>query len=93
MEASDQSQIWCRGGGWCTRAESGRHGVGLWKAIRKEWLGMHSSLAFRVGNGRRVRFWKDKWCGDEPLYESFPSLFAISLAKDVWVWKCGTQMV
>ncbi|RVW85068.1 hypothetical protein CK203_037606 [Vitis vinifera] len=24
--------------GWCTRAVSGRHGVGLWKAIRKEWL-------------------------------------------------------
>ena len=72
-------------GGWCTRAERGRHGVGLWKAIRKEWLGMHSSLAFRVGNGRRVRFWKDKWCGDEPLYESFPSLFAISRAKDTWV--------
>ncbi|RVW77934.1 putative ribonuclease H protein [Vitis vinifera] len=72
-------------GGWCTLAERGRHGVGLWKAIRKEWLGMYSSLAFRVGNGRRVRFWKDKWCGDEPLYESFPSLFAISQAKDAWV--------
>ncbi|RVW88908.1 hypothetical protein CK203_045051 [Vitis vinifera] len=72
-------------GGWCTRAERGRHGVGLWKAIRKEWLGMYSSLAFRVGNGWRVRFWKDKWCGDEPLYESFPSLFAISQAKDAWV--------
>ncbi|RVW34760.1 LINE-1 reverse transcriptase-like [Vitis vinifera] len=72
-------------GGWCTRAERGRYGVGLWKAIRKEWLGMYSSLAFRVGNGRRVRFWKDKWCGDEPLYESFPSLFAISRAKDAWV--------
>ena len=69
--------------GWCTRAVSGRHGVGLWKAIRKEWLGMYSSLAYRVGSGRRVRFWKDKWCGDEPLCESFPSLFAISLAKDV----------
>ena len=72
-------------GSWCTRAESRRHGVGLWKAIRKEWLGMYSNLAFRVGNGTRVRFWKDKWCGDEPLCESFPSLFAISLAKDVWV--------
>ncbi|RVW92361.1 LINE-1 retrotransposable element ORF2 protein [Vitis vinifera] len=72
-------------GGWCTRAERGRHGVGLWKAIRKEWLGMYNNLAFRVGNGRRVRFWKDKWCGDEPLYESFPSLFAISQAKDAWV--------
>ncbi|RVW17076.1 hypothetical protein CK203_076007 [Vitis vinifera] len=41
-------------GGWCTRAVSGRHGVGLWKAIKKEWLGMYSSLAYRMGSGRRV---------------------------------------
>ena len=27
----------------------------------------------------------DKWCGDEPLYESFPSLFSISLSKNAWV--------
>ena len=60
-------------GGWCTRAVSRRHGVGLRKAIRKEWLGMYSSLAYHVGSGRRVRFWKVKWCGDEPLCESFPS--------------------
>ncbi|RVW90343.1 Heterogeneous nuclear ribonucleoprotein Q [Vitis vinifera] len=72
-------------GGWCTRAVSGRHGVGFWKAIRKEWLGMNSSLAYCVGCGRRVRFWKDKWCGDAPLCESFPSLFSISLAKNTWV--------
>ena len=36
-----------------------------------------------------MRFWTDKWCGDEPLCESFPSLFSISLSKnacvsDVW---------
>ncbi|RVW83610.1 putative ribonuclease H protein [Vitis vinifera] len=35
-------------GGWCTRAISGMHGVGLWKVIRNEWLGMNSSLAYRV---------------------------------------------
>ena len=68
-------------GGWCTRVISGRHGVGLWKAIRKEWLGMNRNLAYHVGCGRKVRFWKDKWCGDESLCESCPSLFAISLAK------------
>ena len=38
-----------------------------------------------MGGGRRVKFWKDKWCGDEPLCESFPSLFSISLSKDAWV--------
>ncbi|KAL6323455.1 hypothetical protein AAG906_039025 [Vitis piasezkii] len=48
-------------GGWCTRAVSGRYGVGLWKTIRKEWLCMNNSLAYGVGCGRRVNFWKDKW--------------------------------
>ena len=38
-----------------------------------------------MGNGQRVKFWMDKWCGDEPLCESFPSLFSISLSKEVWV--------
>ena len=43
-------------GGWCTRAVSGSYGVRLWKVIRKEWLCLNSSLAYRVGCGRRVRF-------------------------------------
>ncbi|RVX15155.1 Exocyst complex component SEC3A [Vitis vinifera] len=43
----------------------------------------------KVGNGRRVSFWRDRWCGDSPLCESFPSLFALSAEKearvaDVW---------
>ena len=46
---------------------------------------MNSSLAYRVGCGKRMRFQKDKWCGDERLCKSFPSLFAISLDKDTWV--------
>ena len=72
-------------GDWCTRAVSGRYGVGLWKAIRKEWLFLNSRLAYQVGSGQRVKFWKDKWCGDVHLCESFPSLFSISLSKDAWV--------
>ncbi|KAJ9674040.1 hypothetical protein PVL29_023536 [Vitis rotundifolia] len=72
-------------GNWCTRAVSERYGVGLWKAIRNEWLFLKDRLAYQVGNGRRVKFWKDKWCGDEPPCESFLSLYSISLSKDAWV--------
>ena len=72
-------------GDWCTRAVSERYGVGLWKAIRNEWLFLKSRLAYQVDNGRRVKFWKDKWCGDKPFCESFPSLYSISLSKDAWV--------
>ena len=69
-------------GDWCTRVVSGRYGVRLWKTIRNEWLFLNSRLAYQVGNGRRVKFWKDKWCGDKPLCESFPSLYSIFLSKD-----------
>ena len=40
---------------------------------------------FFVGNGRRARFWKDRWCGDEALSISFPSLYALSTSKEAWV--------
>ena len=43
-------------GGWRSREVSERFGVGLWKAIRKEWNYLSSRLAFQVGNGKRVRF-------------------------------------
>ena len=72
-------------GGWRTRAVSGRYSVGLWKAIRKEWLFLNGRLAYQVSTGQRVSFWMDKWCGEEPLCESFPSLFSISLSKNAWV--------
>ncbi|RVX20087.1 Transposon TX1 uncharacterized 149 kDa protein [Vitis vinifera] len=78
-------QVWRRGGGWCTRDVMGRNGVGLWKAIRKKWGLFDGRVAFHLGNGQRVKFWKDKWCGDGPLCESFPSLFSMSMSKNAWV--------
>ena len=35
------------------------YGVGLWKTIRKDWDLLTSRVAFSMGNGPRVRFWKD----------------------------------
>ena len=34
---------------------------------------------------KMIKFWKDKWCRNEPLNVSFPSLFALSNYKDAWV--------
>ena len=36
--------------GWHTQAVSGRYGVGLWKAIRKELLFLNGRLAYQVGS-------------------------------------------
>ena len=72
-------------GEWHSHEVSERYGMGLWKAIRKEWNYLNGKLAYQVGNGQRVRFWMDKWCGDEPVCKSFPSLFALSSSKKAWV--------
>ena len=80
-------------GGWCTRAVSGRHGVGLWKAIKKEWLGMYSSLAYRMGSGRRVN--SGRTSGVEmSLFASLSLLYLPSpWLKTPGFWMFGTQMV
>ena len=63
----------------------GGYGVGLWKAIRREWYVVSGRLSFVVGNGQRVRFLKDRWCGDSPFCVTFPTLFALAASKDAWV--------
>ena len=35
-----------------------------------------------VGNGTRVLFWKDKWCGSMALCDAFPNLFVVVAHKD-----------
>ena len=42
----------------------------------------HHNSSFLVGNRRRVKFWKAKWCGDEPLRCSFPSLYTLATLKE-----------
>ena len=59
--------------------------MGFWKEIRKKWPFMKDKFVFSVGNGRRVRFWKDSWCGDEALSMSFPSLYTLATFKEAWV--------
>ena len=59
----------------------------LWKEIMKEGFLLNNKIVFSVGDGRRVRFWKDKWCGDDALCVSFPSLYALAALEEAWVVK------
>ena len=69
-----------------------RYDIGLWLDIKKCWYILNSIIFFLffffffcAGNGRRVKFWKDRWWRDEPLHVSFPSLYILALSKDAWV--------
>ena len=77
-------------GDWFTPLPRGNHGVGLQKYIAKESGQLKKDSIFKMGDGRKIRFWEDIWCGSEPLCESFPFLYTIVGTKgakvaDVWV--------
>ena len=70
-------------GGWNTSDIRGGYGTGLWKDIIKEWLTLSQNTSFSLGNGRRLGFWKDSWCGEIALCNTFPTLFNLSAHKEV----------
>ena len=72
-------------GGWRSCETREAYGVGLWKAISKMGHLVTPSFGFMVGDGEKVRFWKDKWCGTIPLCEAFPSLYALASNKEARV--------
>ena len=40
---------------------------------------------FVVGDGSKVRFWKDVWGGEEALCITFPILFSLAVRKDALI--------
>lgn len=43
--------------------------MGKWFEDNVEW---------KIGNDNSIRFWIDRWLGHEPLYETYPRLYANS---------------
>ena len=65
-------------GRWTSCEIREAYGVGLWKAINKVGQLVTPFFCFEVGDGKNVRFWKDKWCGTNRLNKDFPSQFALA---------------
>ena len=81
-------------GGWSSGDINGGFGVGLWKEIRKEWTQLFQNTYLALGNGSRISFWKDAWCGEEALSLTFPNLFRLTAQKkakvaELWNWESG----
>ena len=53
------------------------------KSRRKLLLG-----GISVGDGRRVCFWEDIWCGVDPLKATFPNLYIMAGSKGACVADC-----
>ena len=74
-------------GGWTTCDIREGCGIGFWKEIRNDWNSFFPSVAFSLGDGRRLSFWKDPWCREVAFSRSFPSLFSLAAHKDARVAK------
>jgi len=72
-------------GGWCSKEVGGSFGVGVWKCIRRGWDAFAAHVRYEVGDGSKVLFWHDVWCGEVPLKTLFLDLFLIASGKDAWV--------
>ncbi|KAK9274394.1 hypothetical protein L1049_019208 [Liquidambar formosana] len=81
-----------------SKAPRGSYGSGVWKSIRGGLKEFVKRVRFRIGDGRRVKFWLDCWCGNSPLAIIFPQLFLIARNEEVWVadyvdWAMGDRLV
>ncbi|RVW71548.1 hypothetical protein CK203_048001 [Vitis vinifera] len=74
------------GFGWRTNKARGTFGVGVWKEILKETNWCWDNIEFKVGEGTKVNFWTDQWCGE--LFHMLRDL-RISSEEDSVIWKGG----
>ena len=72
-------------GGWCTSSVNGPYGVGLWKNISQGWPSFSSHILYDIGDGCRVKFGQDRWCGETSLAVRYPALFRFCRNKDASV--------
>ena len=77
--------------GWFTKDPKGSYKVGLWKSIEKEKGLLKKDCELILGDGKRIRFWEDSWCGWSPLCRVFPKLYKIVDAKGAMVADCWTE--
>ena len=72
-------------GGWVSCNPREGFGVGLWKTLRKWGYLVSGRFSYVVGDGKRTKFWKDRWCGDLLLDVALPSLFSRAMEKEAWM--------
>ena len=71
--------------GWWSKKSLFAHGVGCWKSIHSTLDFFKSFVHFEVGNGVRVLFCQDKWCGDQPVKDQFPNLLRMASSSEATV--------
>ena len=72
-------------GGWCSGESRNNFGIGLWKEIRKDWEVIVKNAKFVIGDGSRVSFWKEFWCGKVALCMAYLTFFSLAVRKEALI--------
>ena len=75
----------CDWGGWCFSSFSGPYGVSLWKNIRRGWPSLSWFILYEIGDGSKVQFWLDQWCGTSSLTDCYLEIYRICQNKEASV--------
>jgi hypothetical protein len=73
-------------GGWCSKEVEGIFGVGVWKHIRRGWGVFSRYIIYEVGDGSKIHFWHDAWCGDQLLKEASRSYLVLLVERRRGLW-------
>jgi hypothetical protein len=69
-------------GGWRSKDNNSSHGGGLWRFISRDWQRFSSHTKLIPGDGSRISFWEELWCGISTLKEAFLGLYNIASNKE-----------
>jgi len=67
-----------------------------WKGLKSLWKlekwgnNFGDCSKWEVGNGKSIKFWEDRWVGDESLMFKFPRFFSLSVEKNASLNRCGS---
>ena len=62
-----------------------KRNIYIYITIRNGWENIRTHSRFIIGDGTRVKFWKDLWCENQSLEDAFPNLFNLAVNKEGWV--------
>lgn len=62
---------------WDPLVPRGPYGWSPWRGIMTQLESFKVGLAFVMGDGRCVCFWIDAWCGERPLRDVYPDIYAM----------------
>lgn len=75
---------------WMTEVITNPYNCSVWRSIRNLWQLVKERTSCKVGNGEKVAFWNDIWCGQEALKHTFPVLHSLSQGQEATVAELWT---